>query len=101
MRIHELLVELSFQGSLCTKDCSGHAAGYQWAMKNQKAPMGASTSPSFNSGSAVATRQLQTGKTIRPKIRNAQGKFAAGPNSVKRPVAATLPKPLTPAIKSV
>jgi len=39
MRINEILNELgvgggrSFKGSPCTKDCSGHSAGYTWAKK--------------------------------------------------------------------
>ena len=45
------LNELSFLGSQCTKDCSGHRAGYEWSQRNQRVPM--SWSPSFNKGAAL------------------------------------------------
>jgi|TARA_R110002074_G_scaffold288072_2_gene459764 hypothetical protein len=36
MKINEVIVkeELSFKGYACTKDCSGHQAGYEWARAN-------------------------------------------------------------------
>lgn len=44
--------ELSFLGSQCTKDCSGHRAGYAWSQrKGGKVPN--SWSPSFNKGAAL------------------------------------------------
>jgi hypothetical protein len=48
----EQISELSFLGSQCTRDCSGHRAGYQWYKNNQRAPI--SASPSFNKGAALA-----------------------------------------------
>lgn len=39
MRAYEFITEIgvgrgrSFKGSPCTKDCSGHSAGYSWAKK--------------------------------------------------------------------
>ena len=48
----EQLHELSFLGSQCTKDCSGHRAGYAWYQKNQRRPQ--SWSMSFNKGAALA-----------------------------------------------
>jgi len=48
----EQLDELSFLGSQCTKDCSGHRAGYEWYKRKQRPPM--SWSPSFNKGAALA-----------------------------------------------
>ena len=48
----ERLNELSFMGSPCTKDCSGHRAGYSWYKKKGYEP--ASWSNSFNSGAAIA-----------------------------------------------
>jgi GNAT superfamily N-acetyltransferase len=48
----EQLDELSFLGSQCTKDCSGHRAGYEWYKRKGRAPM--SWSPSFNKGAALA-----------------------------------------------
>ena len=48
----EQLNELSFKGSQCTKDCSGHMAGYEWSIRKAgKVPN--SHSPSFNKGAAI------------------------------------------------
>jgi len=48
----EQLDELSFLGSECTKDCSGHRAGYEWSSRKGNA-RAASWSPSFNKGAAL------------------------------------------------
>lgn len=48
----EQLTELTFKGSQCTKDCSGHRAGYEWYKKKRRNPN--SWSQSFNNGSALA-----------------------------------------------
>lgn len=48
----EQLDELSFMGSQCTKDCSGHRAGYEWYKRKGYEP--ASWSNSFNNGAAIA-----------------------------------------------
>jgi GNAT superfamily N-acetyltransferase len=48
----EQLDELYFLGSQCTKDCSGHRAGYNWFKIKQRDPN--SHSPSFNKGAALA-----------------------------------------------
>lgn len=48
----EQLDELSFMGSPCTKDCSGHRAGYEWYKRKGYEP--ASWSRSFNNGAAIA-----------------------------------------------
>lgn len=77
MRINELLTELKFQGSQCTKDCSGHAAGYQWSMKNGGKTT-VTPSSSFDNGTKIASDQVANNKVSRPKIRNAQGKFSSG-----------------------
>ena len=45
----EQLDELSFRGSQCTKDCSGHRAGYEWSQRKGGRDA-ASWSPSFNKG---------------------------------------------------
>ena len=45
------LDELNFLGSECTKDCSGHRAGYAWSKRKGLVP--ASRSPSFNKGAAL------------------------------------------------
>ena len=47
------LDELSFLGSPCTKDCSGHRAGYNWS-KQRGNIHAACWSPSFNNGAALA-----------------------------------------------
>jgi pyrimidine deaminase RibD-like protein len=49
----EQLDELSFLGSPCTKDCSGHRAGYRWS-KDRGNIHAASWSRSFNNGAALA-----------------------------------------------
>ena len=47
------LNELTFMGSQCTKDCSGHRAGYNWSVsKGRKSA--ASWSNSFNKGAELA-----------------------------------------------
>jgi hypothetical protein len=48
----EQLDELTFLGSPCTQDCSGHRAGYRWYKQKQQDPQ--SWSPSFNKGAALA-----------------------------------------------
>lgn len=48
----ESLNELSFLGSQCTKDCSGHRAGYEWSTRKGNVHA-ASWSPSFNNGAAL------------------------------------------------
>lgn len=48
----EQLDELSFLGSECTKDCSGHRAGYAWSARKGNVHA-ASWSPSFNKGAAL------------------------------------------------
>jgi hypothetical protein len=48
----EHLDELSFKGSPCTKDCSGHRAGYEWSQRKGGVDA-ASWSRSFNNGAAL------------------------------------------------
>ena len=48
----EELNELTFKGSQCTKDCSGHRAGYDWSQR-KGGQYAASWSPSFNNGAAL------------------------------------------------
>ena len=47
------LNELNFLGSPCTKDCSGHRAGYAWSRARAGAKIPMSRSPSFNKGAAL------------------------------------------------
>lgn len=49
--ITDRLDELTFKGSECTKDCSGHQAGYNWYIKKGRLPN--SHSSSFNKGAAL------------------------------------------------
>ena len=53
----EQLDELSFKGSPCTKDCSGHRAGYEWSQR-KGGVQAASWSRSFNNGAAIAAAGL-------------------------------------------
>lgn len=48
----EKLDELSFLGSPCTKDCSGHRAGYYWSASKGNRTAN-SWSQSFNNGAAL------------------------------------------------
>jgi len=60
MRKHGLdetvLAELTFKGSTCTVDCSGHQAGYEWYQRKQRTPN--SASDSFNKGAALSAAGL-------------------------------------------
>lgn len=47
------LTELSFLGSQCTKDCSGHRAGYAWSQSRGGRVANSPFSPSFNKGSQL------------------------------------------------
>jgi hypothetical protein len=46
------VTELKFLGSECTKDCSGHRAGYAWSQR-RGGQVPNSWSPSFNKGAAL------------------------------------------------
>ena len=50
----EQLDELTFLGSECTKDCSGHRAGYNWSRARGGVDGMSPWSPSFNKGAALA-----------------------------------------------
>jgi pyrimidine deaminase RibD-like protein len=47
------LNELNFLGSPCTKDCSGHRAGYAWSQRKGGQVAQSPFSPSFNKGSQL------------------------------------------------
>jgi pyrimidine deaminase RibD-like protein len=47
------LDELTFLGSPCTKDCSGHRAGYAWSQSKGGRVAQSPFSPSFNKGSQL------------------------------------------------
>lgn len=70
MRITDLLSEqqldeLTFMGSQCTRDCSGHRAGYKWSLDRGGVENPASPSQSFVNGSNIGVRQLQQNKQKR------------------------------------
>lgn len=52
------LQELSFHGSQCTKDCSGHRAGYKWSLDRGGVENPASPSQSFINGANIGVRML-------------------------------------------
>ena len=56
--VDQQLDELQFMGSTCTKDCSGHRAGYAWSRARGGRDANSPWSPSFNKGSAIATKEL-------------------------------------------
>lgn len=98
MRLNELLTELTFAGRKCTKDCSGHMAGYAWNKQHKSVAPCTTPSNSFNNGCEIATNQQQTGKIARPKVRDPRGKFAPNPQQRKPAQAAptTPQKPVAP-----
>jgi pyrimidine deaminase RibD-like protein len=51
--LKDKLDELSFLGSPCTKDCSGHRAGYAWSQSKGGRIANSPFSPSFNNGSQL------------------------------------------------
>ena len=55
----EQLNELTFMGSQCTKDCSGHRAGYSWSKARGGVDANSPYSPSFNKGAALGKQELQ------------------------------------------
>lgn len=79
MKIEEIISEaLTFYGSKCTKDCSGHNAGWQWAkIKNKKSTGNCNShSNSFNNGCAINVDQRANNRQpIGPTIRGEKGRF--------------------------
>ena len=51
--VDEKLNELNFLGSPCTKDCSGHRAGYAWSRARGGRQGNSPFSPSFNNGAQL------------------------------------------------
>ena len=86
MTIDELLNELYFHGSKCTKDCSGHRAGWRWGKRYPgRATTNRATHVSFNNGVDIANANPTT--VMMPSIRGAKGrfvKFVAEPKVSKR-----------------
>jgi hypothetical protein len=76
MRAHEFISELTFFGSKCTKDCSGHLAGWNWERRKRTGVRNNSWSNSFNNGTEIAANQdKQQRNPIGPQIRGQQGRF--------------------------
>jgi len=63
----EQLNELQFMGSTCTKDCSGHRAGYAWSKARGGQNANSPFSPSFNKGSAIGTAEITKAKQTQQK----------------------------------
>lgn len=51
--LNRQLDELTFLGSQCTKDCSGHRAGYAWSQQRGGRAGNSPFSPSFNKGAQL------------------------------------------------
>ena len=81
MKLHEFLTEqqldeLTFFGSPCTKDCSGHLAGYKWAKRKGTLSRSNGPSNSFNNGTEIAINQKAAGlNPISTGIRGDNGRF--------------------------
>jgi len=76
MKLRELFEQLTFHGRPCTKDCSGHKAGWEWERKNQTNRIAQTPSTSFNNGTEIAVSQRQAGKQpIGTNIRGEKGRF--------------------------
>lgn len=75
MKINEIISEYTLQGRTCTKDCSGHRAGWYWAKsKGVTNPVSCdSRSPSFNGGCSAAAEYPAM---KHPRIRGEKGRFA-------------------------
>lgn len=61
MKISDIITEAppKFYGSQCTKDCSGHKAGYAWKKRKPHKTCGGSKSPSFDKGCFIAQKHAQ------------------------------------------
>lgn len=103
MKLHELLAELTFHGSKCTKDCSGHKAGWDY-VKNKNIGPGVPVhgdSKSFDNGAEIA-QQRPTMKN--PRVRDDRGRFTYFPKSRSKTPAPQKPMgpkpPTTPQVPS-
>lgn len=78
MKVSEILTELTFHGSKCTKNCGGHVAGWYWARLKQIADVDKCSTPSnsFNNGCRINIQQRAKGiNLIGPSIRGEKGRF--------------------------
>lgn len=74
MLINEIINELTFAGSRCTKDCSGHKSGFRWAMRKGMNSCN-SNSQSFSNGCRIAGAYQAKGLKVSPKVRDDKGRF--------------------------
>lgn len=98
--LDENLMELTFHGSQCTRDCSGHRAGYAWSQaRGGVAAM--SHSPSFNKGADIGTRIIAMNKAQRTPKRKMGTKPPAQPVDQTAQTAARLAQGMhgTPDVK--
>ena len=79
MRAREFVIEETFIGSPCTKDCSGHKAGYEWSKRNNLASA-VTKSPSFNKGAYIAKNYKE-----RPQGGGkVKGQLSQSPSAIRR-----------------
>jgi hypothetical protein len=65
MKISEILSELTFKGRPCTKDCSGHRAGYSWGLARNVTGNCTGNSQSFINGCEIASIKIKRDKKRR------------------------------------
>lgn len=82
MKIKEI-IEASFMGRPCTKDCSGHRAGWEWEQKNQTNQKQQTPSTSFNNGTEIAVSQRKQ-KAIAANKTTPQEQNTAKQQTVKK-----------------
>jgi pyrimidine deaminase RibD-like protein len=73
------LNELQFMGSQCTKDCSGHRAGYAWSKARGGVDANSPYSPSFNKGASLGKQELQRPQPQQQTKQPAQPQQAPNP----------------------
>jgi hypothetical protein len=69
VKIKDIIAERSFDGRRCTKDCSGHYAGYKYALDRKKTQACNSRSASFNAGCEIAADQIKRNQITKPRVR--------------------------------
>jgi hypothetical protein len=69
MRLKEIIAERSFEGRRCTRDCSGHYAGYKYTVDRKKTSACNSRSASFNTGCEIGADQVKRGQITKPRVR--------------------------------
>lgn len=80
MRVKEIISELTFMGHPCTKDCSGHKAGYKWSLDRNGATA-TTPSNSFNNGVNIA----QAKRAARPQGGGKMPQYTSQtPNAIRK-----------------